>query len=230
MFGVRGSGCPSPIEKSAYVDRLNPRVKCVLVADDQGYFSGFATGTAIAIARGMGSGVSRFTNLRAWQACETFKNAVYRLCDQAPLVDDWKRRNQLEEAARGPGAHIAEGFGRFSPPDFARFAVMARASLMESQNHLIDLVDRRYITEEQRASLDRLAVAALEEVTGLLEYLQSPEALRNARRASERRIATRDERRKLTPTARTPNPEPGTRHTEPRTEPEHEPGTENPEG
>ena len=154
----------------------------------------------------MGSGVNRFTNLRAWQACETYKNAVYRLCDETPLADDWKRRNQLEDAVRGPGAHIAEGFGRFNPADFARFAVMARASLMESQHHLIDLVDRRYITEERRAALDQLAVTALEEVTGLLEYLQSPEALRNARRARERRIATRGERRRLT--RKDPNAEP----------------------
>ena len=37
-----------------------------------------------------------------------------------PLATDWKRRSQLEEAVRGHGGHIAEGFGRFSPPDFAR--------------------------------------------------------------------------------------------------------------
>ena len=200
-------------------------------------FGDLDVGTTVAIYHRMSGGVNRFTNLRAWQACETYKNAVYKLCDEAPLVDDWKRRNQLEEAVRGPGAHIAEGFGRFSPPDFARFVVMARASLMESQNHLIDLVDRRYITEDRRAGLDRLAVTALEEVTGLLEYLQSPEALRNARRARERRIAARGERRTLTPNRRTPNPEHRTQtpehrteHTEPGTEPEHEQGTENPEG
>jgi cytochrome oxidase assembly protein ShyY1 len=102
---------------------------------------------------------------------------------------------------------VAEGFGRFSPPDFARFVVMARASLMESQNHLIDLVDRGYITNEERTALNQLAETALQEVTGLLEYLQSPEALRNARRARERRIATRAERRRNLAPGRT-NPEP----------------------
>jgi hypothetical protein len=59
------------------------------------------------------------------------------------------------------------------------------------------------------------AEAALEEVTGLLEYLQSSEAVRNARRARERRIASRPERRTLNP------------NKEPRTEPEHEPRSEN---
>src|SRR5687768_5204110 len=145
----------------------------------------------------MAQGVQRFMDLRAWQACVAYKKAIYRVCEKEPLVNDWERRGQLEESVAGPPGHLAEGFGRFSPLDFARFAVMARASLLESQNHLIDLVDRGYISEEQRTALDRLAIAALEEVTGLLEYLQSPEALRNARRARERRIATRGDRRKL---------------------------------
>jgi four helix bundle protein len=103
-----------------------------------------------------------------------YKNAVYRLCEQGPLSTDWKRRRQLEEAAYGPPGHIAEGFGRFNPADFARFVVIARSSLMES-----------------------------------------PEALRNARRARERRIASRPDRRTLNP------------NKEPRTEPEHEPRSEN---
>ena len=150
-------------------------------------------------------GVRRFTDLRAWQACDVYKNAVYRLCNQPPLANDWSRRKQLEDSVRGPGAHVAEGFGRFNPPDNARFVVMARASLMESQHHLSDLVDKGYLTEAERRTLNELAEVALQETTGWLEYLQSPEALRNARRARERRIASRNERR-----SRTPNKEPGT--------------------
>src|SRR5437016_5785378 len=148
-------------------------------------------------------------------------------------------RGQLEESVAGPPDHIAEGFGRFNPPDFARFAVMARASLMESQSQLHDAVDKRYITEETRLQVDALAGAALEEVTGLMEYLQSPEALRNARRARERRIASRPERlAKRAPRSepRTPNHEQRTANSEARTpntelgtEPEHEQSTENPE-
>jgi four helix bundle protein len=140
-------------------------------------------------------GVRRFTELRAWQACDSYKKAIYRLCEEGPLSRDDDRRRQLEKSVKGPPAHVAEGFGRFNPTDFARFTVIARASLMESQNHLRDAVDMRYISEEVRLEFDKLAVTALEEVTGLMEYLQSPEALRNARRARERRIASRRERR-----------------------------------
>jgi len=184
-------------------------------------------------------GFQRFTDIRAWQACRTYKLAVYRLCAEGALAHDQDLRRQLEESVRGPLSHIAEGFGRFSPPDFARFLVMARSSLMESQNHLIDAVDSGCIQEEVRAELNALAETALEDVTGLMEYLQSPEALRNARRARERRIASRPERLArrtqnpepgtTNPEPGTTNPEPGTTNPEPGTEPEHEhePGSQN---
>jgi len=160
-----------------------------------GEFGRFLGGTVDATLPDMGRGVKRFKDLRAWQACDAYKKAVYQLCEQPPLANDWKLKEQLVDSVRGPCAHIAEGFGRFSPPDNARFVVIARASLMESQNHLGDLVDRGYISESERVALNELAVIALQETTGWLEYLQSPEALRNARRARERRIASRNERR-----------------------------------
>ena len=139
-------------------------------------------------------GVKRFTDLRAWQACVAYKRAVYELVLNSELSRDWKRRDQLEKSVAGPPSHVAEGYGRFNPPDFAKFTVVARASLMESQDHLIDAVDKGYITEDARLQLDALAVVPLQEVTGLMDYLQSPEALRNARRVRERRIASRQER------------------------------------
>ncbi len=144
-------------------------------------------------------GVKRFTDLRAWQAYDVYKKAIYRLCGEGPLSRDWDRRSQLEKSAAGAQANVAEGFGRFNPADSARFTVMARASLIESQNHLRDAVDKGYITEDTRLEHDKLAEVALSAVTGLMLYLQSPEALRNARRARERRLERR------TDNPRTPN-------------------------
>jgi four helix bundle protein len=115
------------------------------------------------------SGVRRFTQLRAWQACVTYKKAVYAICEVAPLATNLKKRGQLEDSVAGPPGHLAEGYGRFNPADFARFVVIARSSLMESQNHLLDLVDAKYITDAKRQELDALAQEALQEVTGLLE-------------------------------------------------------------
>ena len=85
---------------------------------------------------------------------------------------------------------------------------------MESQHHLRDIVDKKYITEECRADHDKLAETALEQVAGWMEYLQSPEAFRSARRARERRTASRAERKGRN--------EQRTQKAEPSTEPEIE--------
>ena len=94
----------------------------------------------------MTQAAKRFTDLRAWQGCDTYKKAVYRLCHEPPLAHDYRLRGQLETAVAAAPAHVAEGFG-----------VMARASLMESRNHLLDAVDKAYITEDTRLSVNALA-------------------------------------------------------------------------
>lgn len=105
----------------------------------------------------MTGGVKRFTDLRAWQACDVFKKAAYRLCENRPIAEDLERRKQIEESSSRTTAHIAKQSGRFNPADFARFCVIARSSLMESQNHLLDFVDKRYITDDVRLELNQLA-------------------------------------------------------------------------
>jgi four helix bundle protein len=142
----------------------------------------------------MSGGVRRFEDLRCWRACDQYKKAVYAVCETGSLVSDFRLRDQLRDAVAGPPSHIAEGFGRFNPLDAARFVAYARAALLESQNHLIDAVDRHHITDVTRRELNALAEIALEEVTGWLDYLHSPDALRNARHARERRVVSRPER------------------------------------
>jgi four helix bundle protein len=141
------------------------------------------------------SGIRRHEDLRAWQACDRYKRAVYRACVDSPLSRDWTLRRQIKESVAGPPAHLAEGFGRFNPPDSARYAIYARSSLMESKNHVKDAEDKGHISRQTRNRLDELAEAALAEVSGYLDYLQSPEALENVRRIKERRAATRNARR-----------------------------------
>ena len=59
-------------------------------------------------------GVRRFTDLRAWQACDVYKKAVYKLLEKGVFRKDWQRLNQLEDAVAGPPGHIAEGFGQLA--------------------------------------------------------------------------------------------------------------------
>ena len=71
---------------------------------------------------------------------------------------------------------------------------VARASLVECKNHLIDAVDRGHIDDDVRRHSAGLADDALREIGGLLDYLQSPEAKRNAERIRQRRFERRRRR------------------------------------
>ena len=139
--------------------------------------------------------------IRAWQLTRRFKIEVYRLIAQPPLCNDGPLREQLRDAAASAESNISEGFGRFDPADFARFVKVARASIIECKNHLIDAVDRGHIDDDARQRSGQAADDALREISGLLDYLQSPEAKRNAERIRQRRF----ERRRL---RGTPNHEP----------------------
>ena len=145
-------------------------------------------------------GFRTIEDIRAWQLEEEFKLNVYRLTDAGALARDRRLRDQLREAAASATSQISEGFGRFDPVDFARFVKIGRASLVECKNHLIDAVDRGYISAEKQREYSLRADDALKEMAGLIDYLQSPEAKRNAERIRQARI----DRRRLRLKSRAP--------------------------
>jgi len=53
-----------------------------------------------------GMGVRRFTELRAWQACDAYKKAVYRLRDGKPHLREWRRWAQFEDSVAGPPGSV----------------------------------------------------------------------------------------------------------------------------
>ena len=89
-----------------------------------------------------------------------------------PSSSDRDFFNQIRSAARGAPRTIAEGFGRFRSADFARYLEYARASLLETQNHLDDALDLKYLTSEQHADLFKLADRAIGATTKLHQYLK----------------------------------------------------------
>jgi len=56
----------------------------------------------------------------------------------------------------GINSVIAEGDGRFTFKDQLHFCIIARGSLYETLNHLIDAFDCKYINEEKLVSFKRM--------------------------------------------------------------------------
>jgi four helix bundle protein len=130
-------------------------------------------------------------DIHAWQLARKFKIAIYELTDSGRLTRDFELRDQLREAAASAPSQIAEGFGRFDPVDFARFVKIGRGSIQECRNHLYDAVDRSHIADDIRRDYDARAEAVLKEMPSLIDYLQSPEARRNAERIRRARLERR---------------------------------------
>ena len=120
-------------------------------------------------------GVDRYEDLVAWQLANELKEKVYELIDNSPARNDFEFRDQIKGSSSSAPANIAEGFGYYDHKQFARYVRIARASEMETHNHLGDGVKRRYWTDDEASPLRQLAKRAIGAATGLLRYLETTE-------------------------------------------------------
>jgi four helix bundle protein len=114
----------------------------------------------------------RFEELAVWQLSAELRDRVVAATG-APDLRDRAFVGQLEGAASSPARNLAEGFGHFNPREFARFTRIARASLLETRNHLLDARARRYFSPEELRALLTLTARAIAASTSLLRYLDT---------------------------------------------------------
>lgn len=102
-----------------------------------------------------------FRDLRVWQKAHEFVLAVYGFSESFPEREKYGLAHQLRRAAVSIPANIAEGFGKRSPADKARFLNMAEGSVEECRYYLILSQDLGYGQTE-------LLTSTLEETSKLL--------------------------------------------------------------
>ena len=118
-------------------------------------------------------GVWRFEDLVAWKLAVELQQVANRFCDRPPIKRDFKFRDQLSDSAASAPRNIAEGFGRFHHPEFARFARIARGSEQEVLNHFYDAHRRGFISDADLAAGEHAARKALKALNGLIRYLDA---------------------------------------------------------
>lgn len=79
--------------------------------------------------------------------------------------------DQIRDSSASAPRNIAEGFGAFMPRENARFVRIARRSLMETMNHLMDGRKQGYFDRARADKLLHLNRRALGATTSLLRYL-----------------------------------------------------------
>ena len=128
--------------------------------------------------------VRRYQDLECWRLAVQVKREVYAIICRPNVAADFKFCDQIRDSARSGPSNIAEGFGRYKPPQFRQFLDIAIASLTETANHLRDGVDRRHFTAQAIQPLLPLAARARGAAIGLKAYLKDakpPEPRRRRR-------------------------------------------------
>src|SRR5690242_17713500 len=85
-----------------------------------------------------------FRDLMVWQKAHAFVLAVYRLTESFPEREKFGLSHQMRRAAVSIPANIAEGFGKRSQAEKARFLNIAEGSAEECRYYLILSQDLGY--------------------------------------------------------------------------------------
>jgi four helix bundle protein len=114
-----------------------------------------------------------FRELVAWQLAVELRDKVLPLLRTEPAKRDFRFCDQLADSVRSPARNIAEGYGRYSPAEIARYIDFARASLDETENHLRDGVTSSYFPAETVGPLIRLLARCRTALNHWHTYLRS---------------------------------------------------------
>jgi four helix bundle protein len=114
-----------------------------------------------------------FRRLDVWQSAREFTADVYRVTRTFPREEVFGLTGQLRRAAMSIGANIAEGAGRSSDKDYARFIRYAAGSANEAEHHIILANDLGLLGDEDSSRLAQTATTIRAMLTRFHQRLSS---------------------------------------------------------
>ena len=92
--------------------------------------------------------IEKFEDLIVWQKAHELAIGIYGLTSREPFCRDFGLRDQIQRAAVSVMSNIAEGFERYSRPEFRQFLSVARGSVAEVRSQLYLARSLQYVDEE----------------------------------------------------------------------------------
>ena len=114
-----------------------------------------------------------FRNLHVWRKAHELALSAYKATAVFPKHEQFVLTAQIRRAAISIPANIAEGCGRRSDTDFARFLQMAVGSANELEYHLLLACDLQFVSQTQHQSLSRQLIEIRRMLTGLIQKLKA---------------------------------------------------------
>jgi four helix bundle protein len=90
-----------------------------------------------------------------------------------PSDEKFRLSDQILRSARSVAANIAEGHGRFTYKDPLHFCIMARGSLSETYNHILDALDCNYTRESIMNNIKILIEETGRLLNGYISFLRA---------------------------------------------------------
>ena len=114
-----------------------------------------------------------FWQLTVWGKAHELVLAVYRNTTNFPAEERYGLTSQLRRCAASVPANIAEGCGRDSDGDFARFLQIAMGSAMELDYHLLLARDLGYLAPKVYESLHERVLEVRRMLSSLLRKVHA---------------------------------------------------------
>ena len=113
-----------------------------------------------------------FKELKVWAKAHELTVSIYSLTRAFPKDEIYGLTSQVRRSASSIGANIAEGCGRRSDGEFARFLQIARGSASETEYHLLLAKDLRFISESEYHSTEQQILEVQRMLTSLVQRVQ----------------------------------------------------------
>ena len=134
-------------------------------------------------------GAKCYQELVCWQLARDLCVRVRAITEYPAAAKDFDFCDDIRRSARSSPANIAEGYRRRRPRQFAQFLKMALASIDETENHLGEALEARYIELVEYNDLLVLVKRTRIASQRLLAYLEQCQDPRDRSRSPRTRRA-----------------------------------------
>lgn len=114
-----------------------------------------------------------FKNLEIWKKSRVLAKDIYILTSELPESEKYGLINQMRRAVVSVPSNIAEGCGRSTDKDFARFLGIATGSISELETQLYLLIDLEFVDENRLANLFKEIETIRKMMIGFMKKLRS---------------------------------------------------------
>ncbi|NMF61118.1 four helix bundle protein [Pseudanabaena yagii] len=114
-----------------------------------------------------------FKELKVWQRSHQITLKIYKITSNFPKEELYGLVSQMRRSSSSIPTNIAEGCGRGSDADFARFLQIAMGSASELEYQLLLSVDLGFINQEAYQAINPELIETKRMLNSLLQKLRS---------------------------------------------------------